>query len=94
MREPVGEVGRWSEEGFLEKRVVSQFFRDGDVLGWVRKGEWEQRRTKGRSSRGPRWGASVSLAEAGCGRQKGVKDEARDTIRDQSLWGLMCLTKE
>lgn len=49
--------------------------------------------TKGRSSRGPRWGASVSLAEEGCGRQKGGKDEAGDTVRDQSLWGLCVLPK-
>ena len=52
-------------------------------MGWVRKGERGQSRTEGRSSRGLRWGgASVSLAEGGCRRHEGGKDEAGDTIRD------------
>lgn len=57
--------------------------RDSGTVGWVRKGERGQSRTEGRSSRGLRWGgASVSLAEGGCRRHEGGKDEAGDTIRD------------
>lgn len=32
-------VGRWSEEGLLEKRLVSQLYRDSEALGWVGKRE-------------------------------------------------------
>ena len=39
-------------------------------------------------------GLQSSLAEVGCGRYEGVKNEAGDIIRDQSLWGLMRLSKE
>lgn len=58
-------------------------------MGEEREVKAEQDR--GKSSRGPRWGASVSLAELGCGKHEEVKDEAGDTIRNQSL---MSLTKE
>lgn len=55
----------------------------------------DQSHAEGRSSRGLICGgASVSLAEVGCGRYEGVKNETGDIIRDQSLWGLMRLSKE
>ena len=54
----------------------------------------EQNRVEGRGSRGLiHGGASVSLVEVGCERHEGVKKEAGDVIRDQSLWGLCVLAK-
>lgn len=59
------------------------------------KGSGEQSRKEGRSSRGQRCrGTSISLARVGYGRHAGMKDEAGNITRDQSLRGFRCLSKE